>query len=650
MLKCLRILAVIVLCSGSFSAQAKLVDLTKWTQVGKKANGVWAISSDKHSVYQSINGAPTAFMSTESYEFRTFRGDITVKASGDDDYIGFIVSYSNNSFLLFDWKGGDANPPAKKGFSLIHVKGSLDSINSLGFTMHESNTANTTILARDHSVGWKLNQTYAFEVQVFSGRVVAKVDGKVIFDVNTPHATKGRFGFFNWSQSDVKYDAIEELFQPIVKALSANVSQGEVYRFNGEWTDENKYETHTCKIGTKPKLGTAKVVAPCFIDYTPFPDKNGLDSFSYIVRDSEGLESDAAITTKIVPLGVNVEFPEYVEAGGQTKIGLKKLGSFSDDMPWPDIQLNGAPEWMAVNKDDLSIVIEPKVSDLGLISGITLTTSNALGKQSVLGPFDVQVIPKDNLLRSKQDFLMPPSNAILKTAQDEYFTTIVVPPLKSGENNLVHGVHLLEVSISPDSHTTIEIGGTKISAGEKKNIPVELLVTGTRIPMKVVSSDIGKTSYTLKFPWLDSPDDLRYVKQSACGANDSVNCGRYIEMDRYTVKDAKVLVLIRKAETATYHSFRLNSEAEVTATNLPALVNQLKAGDVIAVNVNGQDSDSRKILTALKIGEVSNQLGGIPVGGSAAINLVVGSEVLNLKIDAGNRWGVNQISWVELPK
>lgn len=85
----------------SFGAQAKLVDLSEWRQDGSLSSGNWTVASDKHSVYQSINGNPTAFMSKKTYEFRTFRGDITVNGN-DDDYIGFIVSKTASSFCDFN--------------------------------------------------------------------------------------------------------------------------------------------------------------------------------------------------------------------------------------------------------------------------------------------------------------------------------------------------------------------------------------------------------------------------------------------------------------------------------------------------------------------------------------------------------------------
>lgn len=308
----------------SFGAQAKLVDLSEWRQEGAASSGNWTVASDKHSVYQSINGQPTAFMSNKTYDFRTFRGDITVNGN-DDDYIGFIVSKTASSFLMFSWKGGDQNLPARLGYSLIHVNGSLDTLQSYGFTLHENDTAHTKILARDRSVGWNLGQTYSFEVQVYSGRVVAKVDNKTIFDVETPYATTGKFGFFNWSQAGVKYDAIEELFQPIVDPITATVSQGTVTRLDGTWKDENEYETHSCTIGTAPKLGTVNMKPPCTIEYIPYADQNGVDSFSYVVTDSENLSSDAPITITTIPLGGNVDIPSHIEADKQTIFELKKL-------------------------------------------------------------------------------------------------------------------------------------------------------------------------------------------------------------------------------------------------------------------------------------------------------------------------------------
>lgn len=632
----------------SFSAQAKLVDLSEWRQDGSLSSGNWTVASDKHSVYQSINGNPTAFMSKKTYEFRTFRGDITVNGN-DDDYIGFIVSKTASSFLIFSWKGGNQNLPARLGYSLIHVNGSLDTLQSYGFTLHENDTAHTQILARDRSIGWNLGQTYSFEVQVYSGRVVAKVDNKTIFDVDTPYATTGKFGFFNWSQAGVKYDAIEELFQPIVEPITATVSQGTVARLTGTWKDENEYETHSCAIGTDPKLGVVNIEPPCTVEYIPYADQNGVDSFSYVVTDSEGLSSDAPITITTIPLGGNVDMPSHIEADKQTIVEFKKTGTFTDSNPFPAVQLVNAPEWLSYDEENQRFIANPSTSDVGLVTDFSIRTSNSANQSSRLGPFDLQVIPKENILKTTQSFTVLPSKEPLKTSKDEYVTTLYIPPLRSGENNLVHGEHNLELTVDDESPGSIEVNNIVVSAGETKTIPVLISEAGTNIQMKTASDQIGAlTHYKLVFPWLDSPDDLRYIKQQACGLNDSIRCEREIDFDRHTISNADVLVMIRKSDSDQYYKYAFDDIDDVTNSNIQEIIGSLSDNDIVAVNVSAYNEKIKTVLNSIGNDQIGALASSIPESGSAVLNVVIGSSAQNKVVDNQARWGSYQVSWVDL--
>ncbi|MEZ9856681.1 hypothetical protein AB4347_22020, partial [Vibrio breoganii] len=131
---------------GVAHAESDRVNLHTWKQYGAAASGNWAVSADGQSVYQSINGAPTAFMSANKYEYRTFKGIIQVDTgAGDDDYIGFIYGDPTaGGFYLFSWKKLPTS--ADSGFSLIYFDGTLDQMSDYGWTVHDVEQGKNTIL------------------------------------------------------------------------------------------------------------------------------------------------------------------------------------------------------------------------------------------------------------------------------------------------------------------------------------------------------------------------------------------------------------------------------------------------------------------------------------------------------------------------
>ena len=95
------------------------VDLSTWTAESYPAvsgfpAGLWTVSLDKTSVYQSNNGQPTLFYSDFSAFNTQVQGTICVTlGQWDNDYIGFALGFQpgdssniNADYLLIDWKKG----------------------------------------------------------------------------------------------------------------------------------------------------------------------------------------------------------------------------------------------------------------------------------------------------------------------------------------------------------------------------------------------------------------------------------------------------------------------------------------------------------------------------------------------------------------
>ena len=204
------------------------MDLTTWEQRGPSSNGNWNVAPDGSSVLQTINGDPTFFVSPDNLINKTLRGKITVETSGDDDFIGFVLGFNgpaatgnDMNFVLFDWKQSDQNfgYTAKEGFALSRVNGTITDYLP-GFWGH-TNSAEFNVLGTNFSPtnGWEDNTTYDFEILYQTGRV--KVDiaggafgtGTTVLDVNGSFPD-GRFGFYNYSQSQVRYTGLTQQATP----------------------------------------------------------------------------------------------------------------------------------------------------------------------------------------------------------------------------------------------------------------------------------------------------------------------------------------------------------------------------------------------------------------------------------------------------
>ena len=193
----------------------KAVDLDKWTaesydreQIGadkyKQQEAAWAISGDGKSVTQPMDASPTFFYS----DFNSFDTKISVKVGvktpGDDDFIGFALNFKpgdtsnkNAEFLLLNWNA----QPQRAGLKLSQVKGIPSFLSFLRLPeVAKANTLGTT--------GWKVNQTYQFEIEWRQNKLQIWVDGKLEFDIDGEFED-GRFACFDLSQRGAVFSDIE---------------------------------------------------------------------------------------------------------------------------------------------------------------------------------------------------------------------------------------------------------------------------------------------------------------------------------------------------------------------------------------------------------------------------------------------------------
>lgn len=237
------------ICAGailSMSANAAPIDLRTWSQEGRLSNGSWLVEADGSSVLQRINGNPTVYVSTEEYINTRFDGSFGVETSGDDDYIGFVFGYQSpfaangdatNDFdmYLFDWKQRNQGN-AREGFNLSRISGPAeDSGASPAFWDHEINgtndEANFDVLLSDlgSDKGWADNTSYDFSLIYQDDLIQILIDDVEIFNLSSTDAgvnafQSGRFGFYNYSQSTVRYQGFTQIVAPPTDPCIANPS------------------------------------------------------------------------------------------------------------------------------------------------------------------------------------------------------------------------------------------------------------------------------------------------------------------------------------------------------------------------------------------------------------------------------------------
>ena len=221
MKKCLFF--TIVLLTMSSLAFAAPIDLSTWTQRCATSAGNWVVSGANTDVLQTINGSPTYFVSNTNYINTTFEGSFGVETTSDDDFIGFVFGFGDlNDYLLFDWKQNrqSSNGFASDGFTLSKITNN----DTLDVNFWDHTGSDISILATKYGdstndTGWADHTVYKFRLDYTTTGIkigIAEATATAydtIFDV-TGTFSDGAFGFYNYSQSYVRYTGFEE--DPII--------------------------------------------------------------------------------------------------------------------------------------------------------------------------------------------------------------------------------------------------------------------------------------------------------------------------------------------------------------------------------------------------------------------------------------------------
>ncbi|USD59091.1 hypothetical protein J4N45_11165 [Vibrio sp. SCSIO 43140] len=639
-------LTAVALAFGVSANAADLISLNSWKQYGDPASGTWAVSSDGYSVFQSINGHPTAFMSTTKYSYRTFRGGIQVKdGAGDDDYIGFVFGDPDSSFYLFDWKKGATG--GGDGFTLLYYDGSLDAMKADGWAVHDRDVPNNTILGRKEGVGWVHGRTYNFELQIYPNRIVAKIDGDTIFDITDLEIEPSQFGFFNWSQGQVTYKSIEQLYPPIAEIKSATISQGNTVEVSGSWTDANTGDAHTCSISTQPPNGTVTMTPPCSFTYIPSPDHDGDQSFFYRVTDNSGLHTDAKIGMNVHALGAPFTLPQVVEADVETKVDLALLSS-GNGFQVPSINATNLPSFMVLDRNRNELRINATTSDYGVHSDIEFFTTNGRASNKV-GHFDLLVIPKNSPDALEQDRETLTTKNAIRLPDDTLVTAFAIPPVQTSDGNSATGPHRILVSSNYSNVADLRILDTVIKPGETQEVSINLLEAGTIVPIEYVSEHESTALLSIEVPWLNSPKDMRYVLQRACAPNDSQRCEPTLVMDRETAPEGEIQLIVRSFADANYVKLGFNIANWATSGAIEAL-SSLSQNDLVAININNDAPELAAMYDAMGAELGDNTLSATlkSIQDQGVMVYRVGHGIIAFETDTNYRWGSSNISWIDL--
>ena len=216
--KCSTILSIIFSSIISTTAFAGLIDLSGWTIDG---SGNWVLpGAPNNSVLQTLNSRPTVFFNNANSQGLSLSGSIKVETTSDDDFVGFVLGYDDNDlfgsnattdFILIDWKQGTQGG-WDAGMSISRVTGSIDASGVDTNADAWDHVGNVSFIERAATLGhtgWSDHTEYLFEISFTASNIRVEVDGVEQFNINGTFED-GSFGFYNFSQPNVRYAGIEE--------------------------------------------------------------------------------------------------------------------------------------------------------------------------------------------------------------------------------------------------------------------------------------------------------------------------------------------------------------------------------------------------------------------------------------------------------
>jgi len=217
-------LAAAGLLAGA-QAPAASVDLTGWTAEGGSSS--WNVEDPPDGVLQTVNGAPTVFFdpTVTSAQNTSLSGTIEVQTTGDDDFLGFVLGYESGEifsdsadYFLIDWKQGTQSG-WDEGLAISHVTdGSNGNTVTTSGSFWQHTPGEVDLITRAENLGdtgWANNTEFLFDLIFTSTMIEVRVVGVTEISITPGDAgltafSDGAFGFYNYSQEQVRYSSIVE--------------------------------------------------------------------------------------------------------------------------------------------------------------------------------------------------------------------------------------------------------------------------------------------------------------------------------------------------------------------------------------------------------------------------------------------------------
>ncbi len=196
------------------------VDYSGWVVEGP---GNWVVAPDGLSVLQTSNGNPTFFVTPTDYLNVQLTGSLSVESGGDDDIIGFVLGYqkpltengddpNDLHAIVLSWKSVTQTSfggIAQEGLTLSRSSGLQTDLTGTLWYHPLSPIYEVFATSYGAGLGWQPQTTYQFTISYTDSLIEIELDGQPLFSVTSAQAggpfEAGRFGFYNFSQSNARY-------------------------------------------------------------------------------------------------------------------------------------------------------------------------------------------------------------------------------------------------------------------------------------------------------------------------------------------------------------------------------------------------------------------------------------------------------------
>ena len=311
------------------------ISLRGWTEqnypVINDRPGDWVLKDDGYGVLQKNNGQPTLFASNFTVGRVNIIGRMIQSPKSDDDFFGFVLGYSlgeyrdpGAEFLLVDWKRGDqehdfgspSDTPgglAEEGLALSRVNGvpTADEFWTHKDFSHSSSPVGQGLkeLKRARTLGrtpWKPNVEYTFRFEMGEAGLrvfVAEGDGPESLELSMrgdySRYVKGRFAFYNFSQSNVSYSGFKRRLRCAPVAPNSWFQTRKNVMASTVLFAASPEGPPTYVIQTYPAHGTL-VQNGAALNYIPHPGYAGPDAFLWYATDEVSNSNVARVDINVI--------------------------------------------------------------------------------------------------------------------------------------------------------------------------------------------------------------------------------------------------------------------------------------------------------------------------------------------------------------